>query len=152
MKTATTTTNTASALALREDALNPFDADQRARIPAAAGLAAVTPAVVPVAERIADRITTEIPTLAAKISRDHIAALMDETIREAYRPAGMPPLTPRALAVLVEIAEMRRENQDENYDRFLGYLGALIWKAGDSTAILTECAELIAGVRAEAGE
>ncbi|MFI9063247.1 hypothetical protein ACIGQE_15395 [Streptomyces sp. NPDC053429] len=47
MKTKTLPRSNASALALREDALDPFDADQRTRVPAAAGLAAVTPLPAP---------------------------------------------------------------------------------------------------------
>ncbi|MFD6973557.1 hypothetical protein, partial [Streptomyces sp. NPDC059949] len=113
----------ASALALREDALDPFDADQRARIPAAAGLAAVTPA----------------------------ANLRNPALVEACRRGDLPPLTPRAVAVLVEIAEMK-EGQDENFVKFLDYLAALIWRAGDSKAVLAEVADLLSRVRAEAGE
>ncbi|KOU48983.1 hypothetical protein ADK55_19125 [Streptomyces sp. WM4235] len=147
MKTKTLPRFNASALALRDNALDPFDADQRTRIPAAAGVAAVTPAVLPVAERIADRITTEVPTLAAKISRDHIANLMDETIREACRPAHLPPLRPGAVRVLVQIAEAKRDQPAEMVE-FLDYIAALIWRAGDATGILDEVADLIDSERA----
>ncbi|WP_405436650.1 hypothetical protein OG373_06685 [Streptomyces avidinii] len=106
-------------------------------------------ALAPVEERIADRIAVEVPTLAAKIDRTQTAAIMRESIA-ACRRAELPPLTTRAIAVLAEIAVMRAENQDENYDRFLSYLANLIWHAGDSKAVLAEVAALISRVRTEA--
>lgn len=87
MKTATTTSNIASALALPGPELDPFDADQRTRIPAAAGIAAVTPATLPVAERIADRIADEVPTLASKVSRETAT----DAIRDFLTPAAPRP-------------------------------------------------------------
>ncbi|MFD6972194.1 hypothetical protein [Streptomyces sp. NPDC059949] len=128
MKTKTLPRSNASALALREDALDPFDADQRARIPAAAGLAAVTPAA---------------PVNPAA------ANLRNPALVEACRRSDLPKLTPRAVAVLVDIADMKI-GQPANFVAFLDYVAGLIWQAGDSKAILAEVAELISGVRAEA--
>ncbi|GAA1557027.1 hypothetical protein [Streptomyces globosus] len=101
--------------------LDIFDADQRRRIPAAAGIAATTPA----------------------------ASLSNPGLIKAYRRSDLPPLTPRAIAVLIEIAEMK-EGQDANFVRFLDYVAGLIWQAGDSKAVLAEVLNLID--TAEAGE
>ncbi|MER6199812.1 hypothetical protein ABT234_20885 [Streptomyces sp. NPDC001586] len=120
------TRTSTTALALREDALNPFDADQRSRIPAAAGLAAVTPAA---------------PANPAG------ANLRNPALVEACRRSDLPPLTSRAIAVLVDIADMKI-GQPANFVAFLDLLASLIWEAGDSEAVLAEVAALISTERA----
>lgn len=72
MKTATTTTNIASALAA---ATEPTGKDH----PLLAGI----PAPASIAERIANRITTEIPALAAKVDQDVITAAINEFLTTA---------------------------------------------------------------------
>ncbi|MGW2580624.1 hypothetical protein ACWCYZ_04670 [Streptomyces virginiae] len=111
--------------------LDIYNADRRATSAAVAGIAATTPAGRPISDRAAER--------AASI--------------QACRREDLPPLTPRAIAVLVEIAEMKEgeHGHDENFVKFLNYVANLIWRAGDSKVILAEVAELISGVRAEAG-
>lgn len=58
MKTATTTTNITRAPAVPVPGLDPFDADQRTRMPAAASLAENTPALTPRAVRVLAGIAT----------------------------------------------------------------------------------------------
>ncbi|MFD4245079.1 hypothetical protein ACFWP3_26350 [Streptomyces sp. NPDC058525] len=113
--------------AVRDAKLDPFDADQRTRIPAAAALAAITPA-------------TAVNPVVANLRNPALVA--------ACRRAELPPLTPAAVAVLIEIAEMK-EGADPNYVKFLDCLAALIWRAGDAGAVLAEVASLISAVRAE---
>lgn len=129
--------------------LDIYNADRRTTSAAVAGIAATTPAGRPIAARIPDRSTDEVPTLAAKVSRDQIANLMNDSLVAACRREDLPPLTSRARAVLVDIAKMKGEGADENLVKFLDYLATLIWRAGDSRAILAEVAELISAARTE---
>ncbi|WP_327302931.1 hypothetical protein OG730_04500 [Streptomyces sp. NBC_01298] len=129
--------------------LDIYNADRRTTSAAVAGIAATTPAGRSLAERIADRISDEVPTLAAKISRDQIANLMNDSLVEACRREGLPPLTPRARAVLVDIAKIKGEGADANLVKFLDCLAALIWRAGDSKVILAEVAALLSAAHAE---
>lgn len=109
--------------------LDIYNADRRATSAAVAGIAATTPAGKPMVDRAADR--------AASI--------------EACRREELPPLTPRAIAVLVEIAEMKEgeHGHDENFVKFLDYVANLIWRAGDSKVILAEVAELLSAARTQ---
>ncbi|MFF4448924.1 hypothetical protein [Streptomyces sp. NPDC001502] len=118
---------TSSLPVLASTELNIFDADQRSRIPAAAGLAATTP---------------------ASIYADN---LRNPELRAACRRSTLPPMTDRGWRVLIEIAEMK-VGQPANYVAFLDHLASLIWDAGDSKAVLAQVADLISRVRAEAGE
>ncbi|MFD5507004.1 hypothetical protein ACFWIB_04405 [Streptomyces sp. NPDC127051] len=110
-----------TALALPQPPLDIFDADQRTRIPAAAALAAITSA----------------PAAPA-------------TFTTACRREELPPLTPRAIAVLVDIAEMKEEGLPPEMVKFWNFVAGLIWRAGDSKAVLEEVAQLISGAHAEA--
>ncbi|MGW2584521.1 hypothetical protein ACWCYZ_24880 [Streptomyces virginiae] len=124
------TRTSTTALALRDDALVTYDADQRSRIPAAAALAAITPATAPA---------------------PYASNLRNPELRAACRRSTLPPMTDRGWRVLIEIAEMK-VGQPANYVAFLDYLASLIWDAGDSKAVLAQVADLISRVRAEAGE
>ncbi|MGW6979951.1 hypothetical protein ACWGE1_10960 [Streptomyces sp. NPDC054932] len=124
------TRTSTTALALRDDALVTYDADQRSRIPAAAALAAITPATGP-ASTYADN-------------------LRNPELRDACRRADLPPLKPRAIAVLVDIAEMKEEGMPPEMVKFWDLVAGLIWEAGDSKAILEQVAGLFGDVRAQA--
>ncbi|MER6484114.1 hypothetical protein ABT264_11300 [Streptomyces virginiae] len=108
---------TSSLPVLASTDLDIYDADQRARIPAAAGIAATTPALRP-------------------NPFDDIEAV------RAVRREDLPPLTDRAIKTLGQIHQAQADNPGPVAD-YLDLVKQGIWQAGDSPAVLDQVIALM---------